>query len=679
VPEFIGAAARSRSPSGGTVNPNATAYRPDIDGLRAVAVIAVVLHHLLPKSLTGGYVGVDVFFVISGFLITRIIANEIRSGTFSYADFYERRARRILPALFAVVVAVLVAGWFVLLPTDYLGTLRAAIGSVLFSANLVFWRQLREGYFANDAKDNPLLHMWSLGVEEQFYLFFPVFLILGLKLFEKRFAAVLLLLAAASLALSEALVDSKTVAVFFLLPFRAWELAVGCLLALSEPRAPRSAAGAQAMAVAGLLAIVVPAFTLTPDSRFPGLLALAPVLGAAMLIRQGASQATLVHRLLSARAVVLVGLASYSLYLWHWPIIVFARHLLGLRDLGVWAVPVLLLSLGAAWLSYIWVERPFRSRSTFAWSRAAIFGGCAAIAAAIVVVGAVGLHRRGWESRWPETALRVDAVRAAPVPFKNACEAVLCTIGDTTKPPDVLLWGDSHMRAWLPGFEHALKSSKRAALVATHTACPPILGVSNLRNQGCIRHNDRTIAVIRRLKLKQVILAAFWQKYFYDSDLFFGNLQGVRGNTSVIPNAFAETLKTLSEQGVETLVLGPVPTYDFNVPMALARRVSADGDTMTSEATLATVHARNAGFYAAAAAATGKLGPRIRLVDVAPWMCAPTCLIYEREVLYRDSNHLSAFGAARDASRLAELLGAPSEAGRGEMRDDGRNADGSPP
>jgi peptidoglycan/LPS O-acetylase OafA/YrhL len=679
MPEFIGAAARSRSPSGGTVNPNATAYRPDIDGLRAVAVIAVVLHHLLPKSLTGGYVGVDVFFVISGFLITRIIANEIRSGTFSYADFYERRARRILPALFAVVVAVLVAGWFVLLPTDYLGTLRAAIGSVLFSANLVFWRQLREGYFANDAKDNPLLHMWSLGVEEQFYLFFPVFLILGLKLFEKRFAAVLLLLAAASLALSEALVDSKTVAVFFLLPFRAWELAVGCLLALSEPRAPRSAAGAQAMAVAGLLAIVVPAFTLTPDSRFPGLLALAPVLGAAMLIRQGASQATLVHRLLSARAVVLVGLASYSLYLWHWPIIVFARHLLGLRDLGVWAVPVLLLSLGAAWLSYIWVERPFRSRSTFAWSRAAIFRGCAAIAAAIVVVGAVGLHRRGWESRWPETALRVDAVRTALVPFRKSCEGVLCTIGDTSKPPDVLLWGDSHMLAWLPGFDRALKASHRSAVVAMHSACPPIFGVSNIRRTGCISNNNRAAELIRTLRPKKLILAARWEGYFHGGRDVYEYQHGDNGGRHNILGAFSLTLRTLSDANVETLLLGPVPTYEFDVPMTVARRVSADGGALSSEAALASVHARNAAFYSATNAATTSLGKNIHVVDVASWMCAPTCLIYEGEVLYRDSNHLSAFGAARDASRLAELLGAPSEAGRGEMRDDGRNADGSPP
>jgi peptidoglycan/LPS O-acetylase OafA/YrhL len=638
------------------VSRDATAYRPDIDGLRAIAVVAVVLHHLLPKAVTGGYVGVDVFFVISGFLITRIIANEIRSGRFSYADFYERRARRILPALFAVVVTVLVAGWFVLLPTDYLGTLRAAIGSVLFAANLVFWRQLREGYFANDAKDNPLLHMWSLGVEEQFYLLFPVFLILGLKLFERRFAAILLVLAAASLAVSEVFVDSKSVAVFFLLPFRAWELAIGCLLALSEPRAPRSAAVAQVMAISGLLAIVVPAFTYTPDSRFPGALALAPVLGAAALIRLGASRPTAVHRLLSARAVVWVGLVSYSLYLWHWPIIVFARHLLGSRELGAWAWPVLLLSLGAAWLSYVWVERPFRSRSTFAWPRATIFKGCAAIGLAIVVIGAVGVRQRGWEARWPETALRVDAVRTALVPFRKSCEGVLCTIGDTSKSPDVLLWGDSHMLAWLAGFDLALKASHRSAVVAMHSACPPIFGVSNIRRNGCIANNNRAAELIRSLRPNKLILAARWEGYFHGERDVYEYQHGEDKRRHDILGAFSLTLRMLSDTNVETLVLGPVPTYEFDVPMTVARRVEADGGALWSEATLASVHARNAAFYSATNAATTSLGKNIHVVDVASWMCTPVCLIYEREVLYRDSNHLSAFGATRLAGQLQALL-----------------------
>lgn len=211
-------------------------YRPDIDGLRAIAVIAVVLHHLSPTWVPGGFIGVDVFFVISGYLITKIISREIADGTFTFARFYERRIRRLFPALFTVLAFVLVAGWFILLPTDYLATSRAAAGTVVFSANFVFWRDLGEGYYAADAKLNPLLHMWSLGVEEQFYLLFPVFLLLIRRYARRWLVPALVASFTLSLSLSVLLTPVKPVASYFLLPTRAWELLAGSLLAvLSVP------------------------------------------------------------------------------------------------------------------------------------------------------------------------------------------------------------------------------------------------------------------------------------------------------------------------------------------------------------------------------------------------------------------------------------------------------------
>ena len=207
-------------------------YQPDIDGLRAVAVLAVVLHHLSAPLVPGGYVGVDVFFVISGYLITTIITREKAEGQFTFARFYERRAGRIFPALFAVLGVTLVAGWFVLLPSDYAATLRATLGTLFFSSNMVFWRDLAEGYFAPDAKLNPLLHTWSLGVEEQFYVFFPLLLLGCYRCCQKYIFWILLGCGLVSLLGSVLVVKGNSVAVFFLSPFRAWELFAGVLLAL---------------------------------------------------------------------------------------------------------------------------------------------------------------------------------------------------------------------------------------------------------------------------------------------------------------------------------------------------------------------------------------------------------------------------------------------------------------
>lgn len=646
----------------------AVKYRPDIDGLRAVAVMAVVLHHLSSRFFPGGYVGVDVFFVISGYLITKIISREMADGTFTFARFYERRIRRIFPALFAVLIAVLIAGYFILLPSDYLATFRGALGTVLFSANIVFWRDLMEGYFAADAKLNPLLHMWSLGVEEQFYLIFPLLLLLCSKYLKGRLLPVLLLASAISLLAAQFLLSDKSVAVFFLLPFRAWELLAGAILAVVAvpqlgARWPR-----EALAFAGLMAILVPVFAYDAGTAFPAMTAVPPVLGAAILIYVGTGGSTGVTRLLQLRPVVYLGLISYSLYLWHWPLIVFTRFWTGLAPLTPWIPALLVASVLVASASFHFIEQPFRQIGRGS-SRRMVLGVGAAVAVVLAAVSLTGVVNRGVESRFSPSVVAIDRVRIAPIAFR-ACESRmgghpvdLCVIGTASKQPDLLLWGDSHLLAWLPAFDEALRHSGRAALVAPNSACPPLLGIVSAADVRC---RDQNLAVLAALETQTqvgtVVMAGFWSKYFADSNIPLFSLDGKGGNAEVAPPALRKTLKTVTSLGKQVVVFGPVPTYAKDVAIALAQDQMM-GQYLMETLSLQQVRAINANFYRAV---ENEISPQVTFVDVATWLCRPDCVIYQDGIsVYRDSNHLSGRGAVLFAPQVISVLG--SKIGHGDV------------
>ena len=416
------------------------AYRPDIDGLRAVAVLAVVLHHLSASFMPGGYIGVDVFFVISGYLITRIISREMEEGTFTFARFYERRARRIFPALFAVLAATLIAGYFVLLPSDYSGTLRGALGTLFFASNIVFWRDMAAGYFAaTDAGLNPLLHTWSLAVEEQFYVFFPVLLLVCYRYFRRHIVLILIGCAVVSLAGAALLVQSKSVAVFFLSPFRAWELLVGSLLALNAVPAIRSRAVREAVAGAGLLVILIACFLYNAKTTFPGLAALAPVLGAAAIMHAGASGPSFAGRLLQWRPVVYIGLISYSLYLWHWPLIVLVRYFTGMAPITQYIPALLVASLVLGSFSYHFIEQPFRRGVRV--SRKFVFSSSAVFTSIVALASVIWLMRGGFEARFSPEVVKLDQARSPQVPFVNCDEKPVksaCTLGRSEGKPKML-------------------------------------------------------------------------------------------------------------------------------------------------------------------------------------------------------------------------------------------------
>src|SRR5438045_534304 len=367
-------------------------YRPDVDGLRGIAVVPVVLYHYGVPGFGGGFVGVDVFFVISGYLITELIYAEMRAGRFSIVHFYERRIRRIFPALFALLFFVTIAASVLLFPRDLRQYAKSLWATAVFGSNFSFWRQA--GYFDTAADLKPILHTWSLAVEEQFYLVWPAILFglvyLGRAVSRWRMIVVICTILVLSLAESVRELQSAPTAAFYLLPSRMWELMLGAVLAVADLPRTGSLMIRNALATAGLVLIAWAVCTYNADTPFPALAAVAPCLGAALLIYTGEEGGTAPSRILSTGFLVFVGLISYSLYLWHWPLYVFARYYIDRPLSPPLAITLMLVSVLLGWLSYRFVEQPFRARKAFFSGRRLFAMAGAAIAfataAGIVVV-----------------------------------------------------------------------------------------------------------------------------------------------------------------------------------------------------------------------------------------------------------------------------------------------------
>lgn len=414
-------------------------YRRDIDGLRALAILPVVFYHLGLGGFTGGYVGVDVFLVISGYLITSIIRRDRQAGRFSFVDFWARRARRILPALFVMMAVSLAAGWFLMEPRDYEQLGRAVRYQTMFASNILFWKQ--DGYFDAASEFKPLLHTWSLSVEEQFYILFPLLLAAVSGRLLRWRLAILLALLALSLAASVWAVSQRPGSAFFLLPMRAWELLAGAVLALL-PGGSRghSQWSLQLAATLGIAAILLPVFFYDSDTPFPGLAALPAVLGTALLIWANGAGDTWVRRLLGWQPLVWFGLISYSLYLWHWPLYVFVQYH-ALETLGLPArLGLLAASIGLAALSLYYVEAPFRERKLFA-GRRQMLGAALCSLLLLGVIGQLVRHYDGVPSRLSEEALRYAKRPNGAMGRPTAC---------STRRRSVRKASAASRRNWLP-------------------------------------------------------------------------------------------------------------------------------------------------------------------------------------------------------------------------------------
>lgn len=631
-------------------------YRPDIDGLRAIAVLAVVLYHYGLVPLHGGFVGVDVFFVISGYLITGIIHKEITRGQFTFSGFYERRVRRIFPALFVVLLTTLVLGVWMFLPSDLLDLGKATIATLMFGSNILFWRQ--GGYFATSSDYNPLLHTWSLAVEEQFYIAFPIVLIFLARYFrgELRLKLVLAGCAIVSFGVAQWVQILRPDAVFYLSPLRAWELLVGAMLAIGVvPRVKqRSIQGAISWIAFAVLLWSLCWIDAGPD--FPGWRAAIPVLATAVLLHVGADSDSMIQKFLELPPIRFIGLISYSLYLWHWPLLVFARYHNGMQPLAPWLPWILLaVSLALAAATYRWVETPARHRNRQAadgTSRGAIFGVAAAASAILAGAALAARLDGGWKERFEPEVLALDAARHPLIPFK-VCDGVSpiaakaeCKLGVVGGTPTVLLWGDSHALAWAPAFDIILKKNGKTGVLAVMSTCPPLIGVKNPINPNCYANNRRLMSLIRQDKFDTIAIVAWWQAYSSpDGRYTTYDDAGRQGNTNVFAPALRSTVTVLARHARHVVVIGDTPGAPRDIPFAAAI-AAARGAEEPPPLKVSVVNVRMNRFWTAASDLHH--WPNVDIVDPRSAFAVNGRYCYRDvngRLLYRDGDHLSLSGA----------------------------------
>nr|WP_257214889.1 acyltransferase family protein [Sphingomonas sp. R-74633] len=650
-------------------------YRPEIDGLRALAVVPVVIFHASKDLLGGGFVGVDVFFVISGFLITSIILSDINFGKFSLITFYERRVRRIIPALYMMLLALFIVGFVSFDPDHLFAAAKEILATTFFASNILFLRQA--DYFDSESILKPLLNTWSLSVEEQFYVLFPPLLFVITRYWRRGLEPVLWFLFVVSLAFSIGLQQVNPDANFYL-PFgRAWELMTGSLLAVGAVPAIQRPTTRSILALLGVVLIGIAMFTYTDRTSFPGLAAIPPCLGAALFIH--CAQNTGVGRLFSMRPFVFIGLISYSLYLWHWPLLSIARYLT-LGDLTLpHASGVVVLAVVVAYLSTRFVEKPFRSK---ALSRNKLFtiGFVATLAVIALCAGTLATH--GVVSRAnaaPEQAQQIakesSAFGASPCLVQGSTLPVSgqCRIGDPSRPVNALLLGDSHAGQLAPLFEaEAVRNGLSMARFTKARCLPVVTGrfePADPIQKGCSAFNAAVLDYIaRNSELKMVFLAARWDIYA-DGTIRAGPASGkwVGDPRSYVAGQLASFAQAMRARGIAVVVFGqaPIPMSD---PASCLKAAAFNGRSNAKCLTF------DIGRVAAIdrevnASILGQLRGSATVLPLFDLYCAGQRCDAARGgvMLFMDKAHLSAAGALAISARLQQVFDRlrPASAGPG--------------
>jgi peptidoglycan/LPS O-acetylase OafA/YrhL len=639
-------------------------YRADIDGLRGIAVLVVVFNHLGFSMFSGGYIGVDIFFVISGFLITTIIAREIQENKFTLSRFYERRVRRILPALVVMAVFALLASALLYDSGRFTSFAKSLLATMLFYSNINFWGEA--GYFDAPSSLKPLLHTWSLAVEEQFYIVFPI-LMYAIHAFARKSTKLILgVIAILSLAFAVYAVNNNdATSAFYLAHMRAWELLVGGLLALNifPPTTDRRINAA--LGLSGVLMIVAPIFLYTDQTPFPGLSAVAPVLGTALIIYSNMIEKSPSSKIVGVAPLVFIGQISYSLYLWHWPLILFAKYYI-IRPLsGLETSLLLAVILAISTLSWRFVETPFRSRRFLSTRQVFAFGFSAM---AVIIAGAGIVYRfEGFPSREGPTPL-VDFLDKETTNHYTACAGVTdgfksCLMGDKSQPPSFMLWGDSHADSLRRAVERAARKNGMSGLFTYKLACPPLLGVardfSSHMTEACSDYNEGvTRYLAAHPEISTVVLAGRWSFYVEgvdykpseSSDLVLAGFSVEKPRVAryeqIVERGLGQTTQTLLNMNRKVVIVSPVPEIGYDVPSAnfIAARSGRDLNQIIAPS-MDDYLDRNQRTLAV----LDKLREEHGIQVVDPW----TALCVENECrvtidgipLYKDDDHLSLFGS----------------------------------
>ena len=674
-------------------------YRPDIDGLRALAIIPVVIFHAFPALMPGGFVGVDIFFVISGFLISSIILQALQHGTFSFAGFYANRIKRIFPALLVVLAACFALGWFFLLPDEYTQLGKHIVGAAGYGENFVLRREA--GYFDINSSLKPLMHLWSLGIEEQFYLTYPFFLWMVWR-YRRNLFAVLLSIALVSFCLNVWQVHRDPVGAFFLPQTRCWELMVGGAIAcwrllgsegdsrprshwlsnLIESRAPHVPAEVinNVFSALGFLLVAIAVLRIHENDAFPGWWALLPVGGAALLIL-GGPDAWINRTILANKPMVFVGLISYPLYLWHWPILAFPRIIRGselplaIRTAGV------LLSFGLAWATWHYIEKPIRFGRKM-WIKTA------ALTVMSVVIGSVGYgaySHDGFIGRFPDLVRDVGWLREIRWSTPECRKTVGLADIDYCRSaaagePDVLLIGDSHAAVLYDGLAPAYLEHSQILMNLGQSGCVPFYDtetiVAGTRHQNCTPVINHVLEyAASSASVRTIILSFRGPRYMSGvgfgsaeakatpKEIIWKDAQKDMGQAEMFIAALRNTVSRLNVAGKVLVLFIDWPELGFDPRSCLPRPVSIFSRPRPfCGVPRSEVDARNRA-YRQVVFESKKEFTGLRVFDPLPYLCdSSACYAMSAgHLLYSDDNHISKAGAEYLSGKFFEEESSPSE------------------
>lgn len=626
-------------------------YRREIDGLRAFAVLPVILFHAGFDFFSGGFVGVDVFFVISGYLITLIIINDLENKEFSIASFYERRARRIIPALFLVILVCIPLAWIWLQPGDMQDFAQSTAAVAVFVSNILFWSE--SGYFDAAAEMKPFLHTWSLAVEEQYYLIIPILLLLLWRLGTGVVFFILLGIGFSSLVLAEWALANAPATAFYMLPMRGWELLFGAYVAFFQNTYNLIRISHTLKEIGGLVGIgmvLYATFLFDKNTPFPGLYALVPVIGTALIILF-ASSTTLVGKFLSFRIFVGVGLISYSAYLWHQPLFAFARH----RTIGepdqVLFFLLAMCSLLLAFLSWKWVERPFRDKRRI--SRTAIFSFALVGTCLLITFGAAGRFMQGFPSR--SVVVSNEDLDAKLVPnhgLSPDCEGqfTLSPNCRTSEEPEVLVWGDSYAMHIVPGL---ITSNPEIKMIQhTMSVCGPFMDIAPVSRaytkiwaEKCIDFNDQVFRHLENLpSVKYVVLSSPFIQYlnYHGFNLVDRNGDEITDNDTAY-SYMKKTLEQVKALGKVPVVFSITPQNGSDIGRCLRNSFAFKSSLAECNITESDSHKYRSKVYNF----LKRIDQSYNVIWLDEALCENSqCKSYAGDVfIYRDDGHLSIEGS----------------------------------